>query len=397
MHISMIVKVMAVVGGAIFIPLAHAADDAAVPGSLASIDFGVALCQEASNATVDPGVRAAVIRAIRPAADGKKVGFRRISCAEVAPDASCFAQEKVLLCRESVIERILRSAAWIAGRNDVEKLKYDDFRLRETEWVSRAILYADGISKSVDIDEQDQRLRAAYGRYQEASDGDAGTAFSAKELIYFAVVDYTLAALLGHELTHVFAESCPIKEQSRVEKQGAFSALTRVQLSGELFCKRSADVNEVRADACGLRHISKVSAAYQRRGADPATMSSARRFAADLITFNLTFGWRPREGAPKGKYPFLDFKQYFYPALRSLAFAAEVAPAEAGDVAVCGEAASLVTKSTQDSSKACSGGGGIVPDDFLALLPKAVERAWNGEEKWTARTVACTEQAEARP
>lgn len=106
------------------------------------------------------------------------------------------------------------------------------------------------------------------------------------------------------------------------------------------------------------------------------------RVSEDLISFDVTFGWRPRPKAPPGKYSFFELNEYLYAPIRVLAYASELTPPTEGTVAVCGESASLFVFGTQQLFKICPAAIGSVSDELLALLPPAVETAWNGAQ-WT--------------
>lgn len=358
-------------------------------GSLASIDFGAALCVDTGERpSVDATVAAAMKRAVQPAGTGKRVGYQVVACEGALSDSSCFAQQKVLVCRESVIDRILRVAAWAVTRHqEASEATYEEFRLRVPRWVVDAAKYADGAVLNPDVDKASTQLREAYRRLHAEPNSSFST-FSPAEQIYAATVDYALAVLVGHELSHVFGEQCPIAIPARAEESGLVRRLLALQHTGELFCPRSPSLEEVRADICGLRHIRQVTSSLAEQKGDLKAVNLAARLGADLVGFQNTFGWRPRPGVPVGTYGFLELKQYLYEPMRVLAFGVEFSPSTGSQPAVCGEAASLFVHGTQELSKRCAEGRGEVADDVLALLPKGVESAWNGG-KWTPASFSC--------
>jgi hypothetical protein len=362
----------------------------AQPGSLDSIDFGVALCLDPNSPqAVDATVSAAVRRAVAPAANGKKVGYRVLPCQGAISDASCFAQEKVLVCRTSVIERILRLAAWAALAYERSgKSSYDAFRLQVPRWSVEAVRYADGAKPDAGLDKASKPLREAYRRYQSSGAATGAVALTKSELLFTALVDFTLAALIGHELSHVAGERCPIQDRARVEESGLISRLISLHQTGELFCLRSPSPEEVRADVCGMRHIQRAEVSFGSSNADDGTMHVARRLSADIIAFEIIFGWRPRPGVPIGTYGFIRLDEYLYEPMRVLAFGAELGPNGPGESALCGEAASLFVHGTQELVKSCKEAKGIIADDILALLPKNVETSWNGGA-WSSASFNC--------
>ncbi len=84
----------------------------------------------------------------------------------------------------------------------------------------------------------------------------------------------------------------------------------------------------------------------------------------------------------------MDLQEYLYAPMRVLAFGAELTLPTKGTVAVCGEAASPFVFGAQELFKSCPKANGIVSDEVLALVPPAVEAAWNGA-KWAPSTFAC--------
>jgi hypothetical protein len=365
--------------------------DAAEPSivSAPAIDFGVALCTDFPQQKVDPATRAAVIRAIVPGARGKEVGFRVVGCEKVIGDATCFAEDRLLICRASAIERVLRTAAWVAKRyGEAQPISYDDFRTRIDRWNVAAVRYADGLTADGALDAALSKFKQSYAGYQSSGTSADASKLPPADLVYVATVDYVLAALVGHELSHVMGERCPLDQKARTEELGLVSLFMALHQSGELFCPRPPSLEEVRADVCGLRHVRAVTQSLASHRAVDRDAIFARRASADLVAFSMTFGWRPRSGAPAGKYPFMELQEYLYAPMRVLAFGAELILPTKGTVAVCGEAASLFVFGAQELFKSCPKANGIVSDEVLALLPPAVEAAWNGA-KWTPSTFAC--------
>lgn len=361
----------------------------ASPTQSATVDYGVALCTNGGQSEVDAATRAAVIRAVVPGSRSKVVGFRVIACNAAIGDASCFAQDRVLICRASVIERTLRAAAWMAKQYEGSSLpSYDDFRLVHRRWNVDATRYADRVDANPAVDAALASLMANYVKFQAAGLTASAENLSPAQQVYIATVDYVLAALIGHELSHVLGERCPLPQKAAVEDLSLDKRFLSLHQSGELFCRRPPSLEEVRADVCGLRHIRATTQSLAAHRADARYTAFARRVSADLIAFNVTFGWRPRPNAPVGKYPFMELNEYLYAPMRVLAYAVELTPPAKGSVSVCGESASLFVFGTQQLFKSCPKAKGNVADDLLALLPPAVEAAWNGAP-WLPATFAC--------
>lgn len=370
--------------------IARALAEAPVQTDPQGPDLGIGLCSDSRTPVkLDETVRSTVIRAIAPAANGKTVALRIGPCEGKIPDSTCYAGDKFLMCRISSVERILRAAAWGALKyQESGATSYDAFRTNVPRWNVSAFQYADGVAPEANIDRALGSLREAYRRYQTTDSSHAASSVTRTELMFTATVDFALAALVGHEITHASGEKCPLADKARAEESGLISRLISLQQNGELFCARPPSPEEVRADVCGMRHLRRANKVLVQRNADARTMQIARRLGADLIAFETTFGWSVRPEIPAGKYPFMELEQYLYAPMRVLAFSAELGSDGSGKPAVCGEAASLFVHGTQELFQRCKDGGGNVSDDILALLPKGVETSWNGAP-WTPASYSC--------
>jgi len=366
-------------------------NNAAEPAITAApaVDFGVALCTDSPQQQVDAGTRAALFRAIVPGARGKQVGFRVVGCEKLIGDATCFAENRLLICRATAIERIQRTAAWVAKRyGDSRPISYDDFRMRLDRWNVAAVRYADGLNAEEALDAALSKFKQSYAAYQSLGISADASKLPPADFVYIATVDYVLAALVGHEMSHVMGERCPLEQRAKTEELGLVGKFMTLHQSGELFCPRPPSPEEVRADVCGLRHVQAVTQSLVSHRVEESEAQFVRRVSADIVAFSMTFGWRPRRGAPPGMYPFMELQEYLYAPMRTLAFGAELTPPVKGTVAVCGEAASLFVHGAQSLFKSCPKANGIVSDEILALVPPTVAAAWNGA-KWTPSTFAC--------
>lgn len=225
--------------------------------------------------------------------------------------------------------------------------------------------------------------------------------------LFQTIVNYNMAALIGHEISHVFDNVCPIKTSARTEESGLFKKVVNEQQIGELFCPWFPAIEEVWADRCALRHIRHLrDKAKLNINADENKFEDfSRRVASDMIAFQSLVGWRRHKEIALGKYaqPFLQ--DYLYSPYRLLLMTAEIHEGISSPV-VCGESASLfvqgvqesfrngipkrLLKSAPESTLNCSEGKGNVSDDLLALLPKGVESSWNGSP-WTKESFSCGE------
>lgn len=356
-------------------------------------EVGILLCREGDGkvpSALERNVLLSIGRALVPSLKIKSIKFRQESCEGKMPDATCFAGPKVILCRIGAIERVLRASAWMVGTYIKTKQDYEDFRQGHTRAVVEAFDYADGLIKAPEIDELLERIRVAEATPdQPKSNIKVSKEDEILTFLYQYIVDRNLAALLGHEAAHVFDENCPIETRSITEESGLFDKLVGIQLKGSLFCPRSPSVIEVKADRCALRFIRAIADQRRKTSDDSGSIFSfARRVAADMVVFECLTGWRRREGIPAGRFILFPQKQYLYEPFRAVLMAAEVNGGRSIP-AVCGMASSLIVHGVQENFKNCSkGAGGIIPDEFLAVLPPGVEESWNGKP-WTEQSYSC--------
>lgn len=266
---------------------------------------------------------------------------------------------------------------------------YEIFRRVNHQAVRSAFLYADGALDDPEADEFVDQLRRAEATSD--SDNRSGTAleFESVVALYQAIVDLNMAALIGHEVAHLFDDKCPLSTTSAAETSGLFDSTVTQQLGGQLFCPRFPVIEEVKADRCALRHIHGLHH-HERSSAitdDSAFGDFVRRAAADMVAFQALTGWRRFTQLPPGRYILRPLDQYLYAPYRVLLMTAEI-HGERPRPAVCGEAAGLFVHGVQESFRACPDGGGIVTDDLLALLPPKLEESWNGAP-WTDESFAC--------
>jgi hypothetical protein len=341
-------------------------------------DLGLILCWN-DDAEVrlarDKLILTAAGRAIGLGGTIRTVGVRSEACATHMPDAACLGVPGGIMCQAAVIEREIRAAAWAVGNyhRDADP-PYERFRRTNPEAVGYAFQYADGARPDSEAD----RLRASL-----APDGGGS------EPLVAALVDYSLAALLGHELAHTNESlPCAVARKSSVEDTGLWQKLIRNELGGEIFARHNADPNEVGADRCGLRHLLLLNDRIEDRlkGQSADATDFIRRFASDMLAFQICFGWRRFTQLPSGRYAVFSQDQYLYSPYRATLFAVE-ARGSASKPAICGYAAEIIVQAIQSTYTKLPGRGNV-DDDFLALFPKGVETSWNGAP-WTPESFSC--------
>lgn len=340
-------------------------------------DVGLLLCwnNDAEQSLAhDRTLLTAVGRVVSLDGTTRTIGIHSEKCTEKMPDATCFGAPGGLMCRISGIERIVQAAAWIAHRyQTLSPTDYERFWKIDREYVGHAFRYADGVETDAGAD----KLRMG------TSSGN-----SSPELLLEQLVEYNLAAILGHELSHAHDEICPIVSKSFVEESGLFSTIVKDDLFGSIFAKHSPSPDEVVADRCGMRYLRALSDYFKTKyGSQQGQYAQIlKRATSDMLTFQMTLGWRKFEQLLPGKYGFFSLDAYLYAPYRAILFSSEVHDS-AVNPTICGDSAEIVVQSIQTTYKKYEGAGKI-SDQILALFPSGVEASWNGKP-WTVESFTC--------
>jgi hypothetical protein len=316
---------------------------------------------------------------IKPA---RSIVVSRRSCGDDFPDATCFAGPGGLICRGVGIERILRAAAFLLSAWLIDGApEYEDFQTRNERGVVDAFRAADGIGASPGADQLVERIRAEDGRpdgVRPAREEDQSLA-----ALYRYELDRVLAVVIGHELSHVNGDTCPIARPSVSEDNKTWNEAVASHTKNDLFCDRPLVPIEVTADRCALRFLRAIdendSSISLGKHAE-----AMRRLAADVVAYLGFFGLRATN--PPGQLVPFRLPGYLHEPFRALLFAAEI-HGKRPRPAVCGAAARIFVQAVQTTFKQCSGKG-TVSDPLLGLLPPGVEKSWNGAP-WTAASWTC--------
>jgi hypothetical protein len=344
----------------------------------------IACAEDAAGSTLmrDPLVLRAVGDVFSLNGSGQTIGLRTGSCGNQFPDAACFGAPGGIICRVAVIDRMKRAAAWtVSSYRQAQSPGYERFKRSHAEGIARAFQYADHAIGDAGAD----RLR-----------NETANAAPADKAVMQALLDYNLAALLGHEISHTRdGNYCPISQRSASEQTGILQKFLGDEQSGRIFAKHSPVQQEYVADRCGLRHIRALNARFETtsQGLSDADASFMRRAAADMLAFEITFGWRRYQETSSGvriaagTYGIYSPASYLYAPYRGLLFASETV-GRAQTPAVCGYAAEILVQAIQ-RTYIDHEGGGDVGDDLLAYFPSGVADAWNHKAAWTPQTFSC--------
>lgn len=346
-------------------------------------DFKLLYCrsQEAASELEDEAVRA-VGRIATATGRPIRMTVQRRICGSEMPDASCFAGQGGLACRASALERVVMAAEFLVARwFEAGSPPYEAFHAQEDRAVVTAFRQADGLSSDGSLAELARLARTTDVDSASASERDLSMA-----QVRRFVVDRALAVIVGHELSHVNGDTCPVVAASAGEANGSWAAALRSHSDAGLFCARPLLSAEVLADRCALRFLRALDEVSLPPKAD-GLEGTARRLAADVAAYLGYFGVRKQTAAGALTPPRLS--GYLHDPFRSILFAAEIHGARSRP-AVCGTAARLFVQATQATYKWC-GGKGLVSDEILARLPIGVEASWSGAP-WTAASWTCAEQ-----
>ncbi len=306
---------------------------------------------------------------------------RRI-CGDDLLDATCFAGPGGLICRAAGVERIMRATAFLVSAWLVDGARpYEDFQTRNERAVVDAFRAADGLGASAQVEELVERIRTEDSRPDHVK--PAHEQDPSLTALYRYALDRALAVVIGHELSHVNGDSCPIAQPSVAEDNKTWNEALTSHMKNQLFCDRALIPIEIGADRCALRFLRAIDERVDALSSDKYG-ETMRRLAAELAAYLAYFGLRPAN--PPGQLLPLRLPGYLHEAFRSLLFAAEI-NGQRPRPAVCGTAARIFVQATQQTFKQCSGKG-TVSDPLLGLLPPGVERSWNGAP-WTAASWSC--------
>jgi hypothetical protein len=357
-----------------------------IPGATAQPDqegqqeFRLLYCR--SSETASAWETSALIAIARIAGLSDKryaIRAQRRKCGSEMPDATCFAGPGGLACRAPAIERVLQASAYLLamwlkdGAPD-----YETFQQGHDRAVIDAFREADKTQPDPALTQIVERIRRVDATSESAGEDGALAA------MFRFVTTRALAVIVGHELSHVNEEHCPIERVSIAEEDGTWNEAIGSHSRAELFCARPLVPNELVADRCALRFLHKL-AAFDDALADSTRSPALARLAAEMAGYSAYFGFRSAgQWPPAPAY----ISGYLHGPLRVLLFTSELNANRSP--AICGTAARLFVFSTQAVFKACSGNG-IVSDPLLAKLPRGVEASWNGAP-WTPTSWTCNKR-----
>jgi hypothetical protein len=246
-------------------------------------------------------VSRAIARALARS-EGAHISIRgEAQCGIAAVEIACVAgvYDKVgpvLLCSPYTLSRIVTAAAWYTTEHAADPGEdYESFRLRHPSHLGLASLQA---SKS--LDEGRSQTTAIEALRKESEQAESGEAPTAASSIFEAILTLTFAAIIGHESSHLetVPPFCAVEQRSRLEENGTWDVLLRVEMSGELFQAGSPVREEVVADRCAMRRIRLARSAIDSGPLDERNKEFSRRAAADIISTLLFFRLAPEDSSP---------------------------------------------------------------------------------------------------
>lgn len=353
-----------------------------MPAQEASGPVSVYICKDSptrkSSQTLIRGIAAAL--ATEKGAKGRIMG--EADCGAQVPETACTAGiydrgGRVLICSARTLTQIMRISAWYSLTHAARPNEnYDDFRSRLPPRIELS-LFRSNLAAGSDpgLDE------AALEQLRTAAEQDPAATSDAR--IFVAILDLVLAGIIGHEASHLTISKpfCDHDGPGRLEKEGVFDVIRRVQGSNELFAPAFPVKEEVAADRCAARALNRAAA---RLDGDSwrADRHFVRRVAADILAMLLLV--RP-QGQTGPEWVVND--AYLRPPLRMFLLVGELGASGVGP-RICGGAAEAVVQGVQSSFQ-MSPGDGKLPDALEHLLPPRVAAAWNGTEAWSPAVFRC--------
>ncbi len=349
------------------------------------INVYICLSPTASVTSWRQTISGAIARAISspPGVRGRIMGEAQCGAesVEFACRAGVYDQAgRVLNCSPDTLLQLIRVAGWYALQHSAsENEDYEAFRMRQPSPLTPKAFAASAASRS------DADFEAGLARLQAEAEAAGGQPSSQTGQVFQAILNLTLAAVFGHEASHVETEApyCAITNPSRVEQSGLWAVLLRVATSDELYKPESLVTDEVRADRCATRRIRLEVGALAAGTLTANEQAFARRAAADIVSAILL----SHEVNASGRQVFRIVDGYLYPPMRIMALAGEMSDGQSGSM-VCGGAAENLVEAAQQTFRAVPGNG-IMPDEMEHTLPRGVVAAWERRTAWSPASFAC--------
>jgi len=208
------------------------------------------------------------------------------SCVDLSSGA-CTGGDGSVYCKNDVLSRILLAEAWMAAgyavpilmnpKNKRRTINIDvatAFRIANAQLSGDTIEF-DKISDSI-IKSLNGNL-SVFNRIKQAVDNiqtfdvqydkrpvpsvDPDTLISYS--IYEASVNFIIAFIIGHELSHAHG-FCWLNKPSVIEQIGLFKKIINIQSEGDIFCQNPILIDEIKADKCALRVLEYMINAYNK-------------------------------------------------------------------------------------------------------------------------------------
>lgn len=346
-----------------------------------------------------------------------KFAFMARAC-EKEPDLACYGDTSAIYCREEPLALISRISAWLAAEAAFIYLSHNgDKELLnqkpELSWVD-TLLLADAESYDGDeafirrgqsiLKKRNLSAESLHAIYSLVTDLYFHTNNDVKpdsknEVLMFAlkiyqmINEYAFSFLLGHEGYHFNNNVCPITKKSKLEINGVWQEIYKLQQKNGLFdSKVKLDKHELTADLCGYKWMTAISQKHDN--GEPILMALSKRTAIDLLATPILTGALNSfainhlgQDAPKVKV----VDGYLYPQSRLILASATLRQTEKTFpkvVKICNDTAKAIVTMVQHSYHSYPKSSGNVPDSLLAELPPGVEKSWKGKP-WSDESYLC--------
>jgi hypothetical protein len=259
-------------------------------------------------------------------APGQTLKMRVGDCPPLFLEKTCYANPEFLACREEFIARLLQSAAWggalsaIALQRHPDPRKFYDmmanvgggdlFELVSATPESISILASTWQPEGPWTADEIIAAQALVDKIRlfESNAAQPSTPVEQiAEAVYITTAGHLMSFVIGHELSHYFADQCLFRDVS-AERQGRIDAMRGLQEVGGPLCASvpagqkswimTPRLEEMIADDCALRGMARLEQrtfsamwAPPFPGAPSTTIGLvARRLVVDVLAWFLAYG-----------------------------------------------------------------------------------------------------------
>jgi hypothetical protein len=257
---------------------------------------------------------------------------------------------------------------------------------------------AEGVFSASEV-KQARELVTSVQKSESSATSDGSPLNSLVHQLYIRTSSVVMAVIFGHELSHYYANACPVTTPAYVESIGLINEARAADGGGSTsLCDMEISPHELVADTCALRFLHRMadepgvglSAGSSR--IEHRLLNETLRSALHIVTWMLAYG--PRS---KGRSDFFDDQErprslshtvlrgYLTPARRLFLFASELSAPSFAVPIICEDSARVLVLLARSASAVCRRGDvtavrqdeRILARQFMKVVPSGVVAVWN--------------------